>query len=141
MRKTGNVRSGCRARLSRRKKHERYVTVDRSFGRRTSIEAYKFTESSTRCRQNPQEEVSPGITDRLKGVPDSEHGCGSGDREHKLESNPSSLQLEDRLDARVSEATGDFNLEDAVFTKNYTLDAEQVDERSAVAIENSDLGD
>jgi hypothetical protein len=45
MGKTGNVRSGSRARRSRRELHERYVTVDRSFIRRTSSEAYKCTES------------------------------------------------------------------------------------------------
>jgi hypothetical protein len=41
----------------------------------------------------------------------------------------------------VSEATEDVILGDAVFTNNDTVDGEQVDERSAVGTDNSDLGD
>jgi hypothetical protein len=102
MDKTGNLRSGTRARRSRRELHERYVTVDRGFGRRTSIEAYKCTESSTICRPDPQEELFPGVRDRLIGVLDPEHGCGSLDREHELESIPFSVQLDDSLSVCVS---------------------------------------
>jgi hypothetical protein len=103
MSKTGNVRSGSRARRSRRELHERYVTVDRSFSRRTSSEAYKCTESRTICRPDPQEELSPGIRDRLIGDTDPEHGCGTLDREHELESIPCSVELDDRLSVCVSE--------------------------------------
>jgi hypothetical protein len=91
MGKTGNVRSGLRARRSRRELHERYFTVDRSFSRRTSSEGYKCTESSTICRPEPQEELSPGVRDRLTGAADPEHGCGRGEREHELESIPCSV--------------------------------------------------
>jgi hypothetical protein len=135
------VRSGSRARRSRRELHERYVTVDRSVSRRTSSEAYKYTESSTIRRPDPQEELSPGDRDRMMGVPDPEHGCGTLDREHELESIPCSVQLDDRLSVSVSEATEDVILRDAVFANNDTVDGEQVDERSAVGTENSDLGD
>jgi hypothetical protein len=90
MGKTGNVRSGSRARRSRRELHEIYATVDRSVCRRTSSEAYKCKESSTICRPEPQEELSPGVRDRLIGVPDPEHARGSIDREHELESIPCS---------------------------------------------------
>jgi hypothetical protein len=141
MGKTGNVRSGSRARRSRRELHERYVTVDRSVSRRTSSEAYKYTESSTICRPDPQEELSPGVRDMLMGVPDPEHGCGTLDTEHELKSIPCSVQLDDRLSVSVSEATEDVILRDAVFANNDTVDGEQVDERSAVGTENSDLGD
>jgi hypothetical protein len=141
MGETGNVRSGSRARRSRRELHERYVTVDRSFSRRTSIEAYKCTESRTICRPDPQEELSTGVLDRLIRDPDPEHGCGSLDREYELESIPCSLQLDDRFSVRASEATEDVILGDAVFTKNDTVDGEQVDERSSVGTDNSDLGD
>jgi hypothetical protein len=88
MGKTGNLRSGSRARQSRQELHEIYVAVDRSFSRWTSSEAYKCTESSTTCRPDPQEELSTGVRDRLIGVPDPEHGCNSFDREHELESIP-----------------------------------------------------
>jgi hypothetical protein len=138
---TGNVRSGSRARRSRRELHERYVTVDRSFSRRTSSEAYKYTESSTRCRPDPQEELSLGVRDRMIGVPDHEHGCGSLNRENKLESIPCSVQLDNRLSVYVSEATEYVILGDAVFANNNTVDGEQVDERYAVGTDNSDLGD
>jgi hypothetical protein len=97
MSKTGNVRSGSLARRSRRELHERYVSVDRSVSRRTSIEAYKYTESSTICRPDPQEELSPGVRDRLMEVPDPEHGCGTLDREHEWERIPCSVQLDDRF--------------------------------------------
>jgi hypothetical protein len=70
MGKTGNVRSGSRARRSRRELHGRFVTVDRSFSRRTSSEAYKCTESRTICRLDPQEELFPGVRDKLIGDPD-----------------------------------------------------------------------
>jgi hypothetical protein len=141
MGKTGNLRSGSRARRIRRELHEIYVTADSSFSRRTSSEAYKCTESSTTCRPDPQEELSPGVRDRLIGVPYPEHGCGSGDREHELESIPCSVQLEDRLSVCVSEATEDVILGDAVFTNNDIVDREQVDERSEVGTYNSDWGD
>jgi hypothetical protein len=85
MGKTGNVRSGSRARRSRRELHERYVTVYRNFSRRTSSEAYKCTESRTKCRPDHQEELSPGIPDSLIRDPDPEHGCGILDSEHELE--------------------------------------------------------
>jgi hypothetical protein len=116
MGKTGNVRSGSRARRIRRELHERYVAVDRSFSLRKSSEAYKCTESSTICRHDPQEELSTSVRDRLIGVPDPEHGCGSDDREHELESIPCNVQLGDRLSVCVSEATEDVILGDAVFT-------------------------
>jgi hypothetical protein len=45
------------------------------------------------------------------------------------------------LSVCVSEATEDVTLGDAVFTKNDTIDGEQVDDRSAVGTDNSDLGD
>jgi hypothetical protein len=77
----------------------------------------------------------------MMGVPDPEHGCGTLDREHELESIPCSVQLDDRLSVSVSEATEDVILGGAVFTNNDTVDEEQVDERSAVGTENSDLGD
>jgi hypothetical protein len=77
----------------------------------------------------------------LIGFPDPEHGCGSGDREHELENIPCSVQLEDRLSLCVSEAKEDVILGDALFTNNDTIDGEQVDERSAVGTDNSDLGD
>jgi hypothetical protein len=141
MGKTGNVRAGYRARRSRRELHERYATVDRSFSRWTSSEAYKCTESRTICRPDPQEELSPGVRDRLIEDPDPEHGCGSLDREHELGSFPCSVQLEDRLSVCVSDAREDVILGDAVFTNNYTVDGEQVNERSAVGTNNSDLGD
>ena len=70
----GNVRSGSRARRSRRELHERYVTVDRVLICRTIREAYKCTESSTIRRPEPPELPSPGVGDRLKGVPDPEMG-------------------------------------------------------------------
>jgi hypothetical protein len=79
--------------------------------------------------------------DRLIGDPDPEHGCGTLDREHELESIPCSVQLDDRLSVCVSEATEDVILGDAVFTNNDTVDGEQVYERSAVGTDNSDLGD
>jgi hypothetical protein len=79
------VRSGSQARRSRRELHERHVTVDRRFSPRTSSEAYKCTKSSTKCRPDPPEEFSLGVRDRLMRVPDPEHGCGSGNREHGLE--------------------------------------------------------
>jgi hypothetical protein len=141
MGKTGTVRSGSRARRSIRELHERFVTVDRSFSRRTSSEAYKCTESSTICHPDPQEELSSGVRDRLIGVPDPEHGCGRLDSEHELESILCSAQLDNRLSVCVSEATEDVILGDAIFTNNYTVDGEQVDERSAVGTNNSDLGD
>jgi hypothetical protein len=59
MGKTGNVRSGSRSRRSRRELHERYVTVDRSFSRRTSSEACKCTESSTICRPDARKRFIP----------------------------------------------------------------------------------
>ena len=68
------MRSGSRARRSRRELHERYVTVDRGLSRGTRSEAYKCTESSTVCRSKHQEAPSPGIRDRLIGVPDHERG-------------------------------------------------------------------
>jgi hypothetical protein len=139
--KTGNKRSGSWARQSRRELHERYGTVDRIFSRRTSSEAQKCTESRTICRPDPQEELSPGVRDRLIGDPDPEHGCGSLDREHELESIPCSVQLDARFSVCVSEATKDVNLGDAVYKNNGTLDGEQVDERSAVGTDKSDLGD
>jgi hypothetical protein len=138
---TGNVRSGSRARRSRRELHEIYVTVDRSSSRRKSSEASKCTESRTICRPDHQEELSPGVRDRLTGDPDPEHGCGSLDREHELESIPCSVQLDERLSVCVSEATEDVILGDAVFTNNDAVDGEQVDERSAAGTDNSDLGD
>jgi hypothetical protein len=141
MGKTGNVRSGSWARRSRRELHERYVTVDRSVSRRTSSKAYKCTESSTICRSDPQEELSLGVRDRLVGVPDPEHGRGSGDRERELENIPCSAQMDDTLSVCVSEATEDIILGDAVFINNGTVDGEQVDESSAVGTDNSDLGD
>jgi hypothetical protein len=58
-----------------------------------------------------------------------------------LESIPCSVHLDDRLSVCVSEATEDVILGDAVFTKNDTKDGEQVDKRSAVGTDNSDLGD
>jgi hypothetical protein len=61
------------------------------------------------------------------GVPDPEHGCGSGDREPELGIIPCSVQLEDRLSVWVSEATKDVILGDAVFINNDTVDREQVD--------------
>jgi hypothetical protein len=51
------------------------------------------------------------------------------------------VQLDDRLSVWVSEETEDVILGDAVFTNNDTVDGEQVDERSAVGTDNSDLGD
>jgi hypothetical protein len=141
MGKTGNVRSGSWARRSRRELHEIYVTVDRNFSRRTSSEAYKCTESSTICRPDPQEELSPGVRDSLIGVPDPEHVCGRLDSEHELEIIPCSAQLDYRLSVRVSEATEDVILGDAVFANNDTVDGEQVDERYAVGTDNSDLDD
>jgi hypothetical protein len=51
------------------------------------------------------------------------------------------VQLDDRLSVCVSEAKNDVILGDEVFTNNDTVDGEQVDERSAVGTENSDLGD
>jgi hypothetical protein len=42
------------------------------------------TESRTICRPDRQEELSPGVRDRLIGDPDPEHGCGSLDRENEL---------------------------------------------------------
>jgi hypothetical protein len=139
--KTGNARSGSRARRSRRELHERYVTVDRTSSRRTSSEGYKCTESRTICRPDHQEELSPGVRDRLIGYPDPEHGCGSLDREHELESIPCSVQLDDRLCVCVSGSTEDVIVGDAVFTNNDTVDGEQMYERSAVGTDNSDLGD
>jgi hypothetical protein len=141
MGKTGNVRSVIRARRNRRELHERYVTVDKSVSRRTSSKAYKCTESSTICRSDPQEELSTGVRDRLVGVPDPENGRGSGDREHELEIIPCSAQMDDTLSVCVSEATEYIILGDAVFTNNGTVDGEQVDERSEVGTDNSDLGD
>jgi hypothetical protein len=138
---TENLKSGSRARRSRGELHEIYVTVGMSVGRRTSSEAYKCTDSSTICSPGPQEELSTGVRDRLIGVPAPEHGCGSLDREHELESTPCTVQLDDRLSVCVSEATEDVILGDAVFTNNDTVDGEQVDERSAVGTNNSDLGD
>jgi hypothetical protein len=91
------VISGIQARRSSRELHGKYDTVDRSFSRRTSSEAYKYTESSIICRHDPQEELSTGVRDRLIWVPDPEHGCGSGDKDHELEIIPCSVQLEDRL--------------------------------------------
>jgi hypothetical protein len=49
--------------------------------------------------------------------------------------------LDDGLSVCVSEATEDVIQGDAVFTNNDTVYGEQVDERSAVGTENSDLGD
>jgi hypothetical protein len=141
MGKTGNARSGSRARRSRPELQERYVTGDRSSSRRKSSEAYKCTDSRTICRPDHQEELSLGVQDRLTGDPDPEHGCGSSGREHELESIPFSVQLDDRLSVCVSKATEDVILGDAVFKNTDTLDGEQVDERSAVGTDNSDLGD
>jgi hypothetical protein len=111
MGKTGNVRSGSRARRSRRELHERFVKVDRSFSRSTSSQAYKCTESSTICRPDPQEKLSTGVRARLIEVPDPEHECGSLDRKHELESIPCSVQLDYRLSVCVSEATEDVILD------------------------------
>jgi hypothetical protein len=122
MGRTGNVRSGSRARRSRRELHERYVTVDRSSSRRTSSEAYKCTESRTICRPDHLEDLSTGVRDSLIGNPDPEHGCSSLDREHELAIIPCSVQLDDRLSVCVSEATEDVILGDAVFTNNDTVD-------------------
>jgi hypothetical protein len=49
--------------------------------------------------------------------------------------------LEDRLSVCVSVATENVILGDEVFKNNDTIDGEQVDERSAVGTDNSDLGD
>jgi hypothetical protein len=70
---------------------------------------------------------TPGIRDRLIGVPDPEHGRGSLDREHEVERIPYSAQLDDRLSVCVSEAKEDVILGDAVFTNNDIVDGEQVD--------------
>jgi hypothetical protein len=48
--------------------------------------------------------------------------------------------LDDRLSVCVSEATEDVILGDPVFTNYDTVNGEQVDERSAVGTDNSDLG-
>jgi hypothetical protein len=111
------------------------------FSRRTSSEAYKFTESTTICRPDPQEEVSMGLRDRRIGVPDPEHGYGSGDIEHELEIDCSSLQLEDKMSVCDLETTEDVILGDAVFKNNDTVDGEQEEELSAVNTDSSDLGD
>jgi hypothetical protein len=99
------VRLGSRAIRSRRELHERYVTVDTNFSRRTSSEAYKCTESSTLCRPDPLEELSPGVRVRLIGVSDPEHRCGRLDSEHDLEIIPCSAQFDDRFSVCVSKAT------------------------------------
>ena len=61
---------------------------------RTSSDAYKCTESSTIRRPEPQEVPSPGVRDRLIGVPDPENGSDSDNREHEVESIPHSVHLE-----------------------------------------------
>jgi hypothetical protein len=48
--------------------------------------------------------------------------------------------LDDRLSVCVSEATEDVIPGDAVFTNYDTVNGEQMDERSAVGTDNSDLG-
>jgi hypothetical protein len=111
------------------------VSVVGQAAKRTNIQRVAI------CRPDPQEELSPDVRDMLMGVPDPEHGCGTLDREHELESIPCSVQLDDRLSVSVSEATEDVILRDAVFANNYTVNGEQVDERSAVSTENSNLSD
>ena len=138
---TGKVRSGSRARRSRRELHERYVTVDRSCSRRTSSDALKLTDDSTRFGPHSQEEGSTALPNNLTGRSDSGRGCGSGDRENESESNPSSARLEDRLSACVSEPTEDVILGDAVFTNNAIVDVEQDDDRSAIGGAKSDSDD